>query len=821
MHRWRILATVAGVALGATAPVAAQDPVVQTQVDTTVVVSLAISATDVAAQSQTAVTLLRDLRPRVQPVAEIAQIDTAADSLTAELRALHTAPDHSRLDELTPRRLDVLAEQWRSLGRRLAGWDGTVQTRAGDLEVIGSVLDSLLPIWQETRDTAVAQENPEATIERIDVVIALIDSVETELRDVAAVVLALQSSIAESRLTVDEASTAIEAAQAGARGRIWQQDSPPIWQSFGQSDEAVPQDSLRGAMSENVETLRRFAQNNRSGLTAHAAFLAVLILLMLYLWIRRASWIEGGPPVESAAAVIGHPFAVSVFLAGVAWRLFYPDLPAVVGVLAGVIIVLSTVTWFPRLLTSGARLPYFALVGVFVFEEVTNTLPDGSFGERLSLFVLTGAMMVGLVWLVHPRGGAKLYSSKWWAASQVLARLGILLLAGVFLGNMLGYVALTRLVNSATLRSGFSGVLLPGFVAVVSSFTYVLFRSDLMKWIRSIKSNPDLAAGTVAKLVGLGAGVWWVVIILRNFQLTSFATAWIGAVLSAGIERGTISIDVGDVLAFGITIVAAVYASRLIRFILTEDVLSRMRLPRGVPGAVNMLLHYVILLVGFMLAIAAAGIDLSRLAILAGAFGVGLGFGLQDIVNNFVSGLILAFERPIQVGDVIQLDLIEGRVSHIGIRSSTVRGWDGSDIIIPNAKLISGTVTNRTMMDNLRRVDARVGVSYDEDPERVLEVLRSVPATVADLDERPEPIARFLGFGDSSMDFELRAWTTNGPQILRISTELYTAVHKALKEAGINIPFPQRDLHVYPATDLGGLGAASGLEGETGKRGNG
>ncbi len=187
-------------------------------------------------------------------------------------------------------------------------------------------------------------------------------------------------------------------------------------------------------------------------------------------------------------------------------------------------------------------------------------------------------------------------------------------------------------------------------------------------------------------------------------------------------------------------------------------------------------------------------------------------------MNNFVSGLILAFERPIQVGDVIQLDLIEGRVSHVGIRSSTVRGWDGSDIIIPNAKLISGTVTNRTMMDNLRRVDARVGVSYNEDPERVLKVLRSVPPTVEDLDERPEPIARFLGFGDSSMDFELRAWTTNGPQMLRISTELYTAVHKAFKEAGIKIPFPQRDLHVYPATELGALGAASGVEGEAGKR---
>ncbi len=817
MLHGRVLGAFAVLVLCSAGRAAAQQaPVVRTQVDTTTVVSLAISATDVAAQSQTVVTLLRDLRPRVQPVAEIVQIDTAADSLTAELRGLRTAPDHSRLDELTPRRLDVLAEQWRSLGRRLAGWDGTVQSRSGDLEVVGSVLDSLLPIWQETRDTAVAHENPEATIERIDVVIALIDSVETELRDVAVVVLALQSNIAESRLTVDDASTAIETAQAGARGRIWQQDSPPIWVAMGEWRVGSQLDSLQTPWKENLETLQRFSQNNRDAITGHLAFLALLIALMVYLRISRESWVGGGPEVEAAESVIVRPISVSIFLAMIAARLFYPELPAVVNELSAVVLVLSTIPFFPRLLPPKARNPYYAIVGLFVIEQLANSIRDGSPTERAALLGLTSMLTACLVWLVHPRGGASLNASHWWTASLRLARIGIAVLVGAMLANVLGYVALTRLLNGATLAAVLAGVLLPGAVAVISAFAYVVFRTDLTSWVRSIHTNPDFVAGRLAKLLGVGAALWWVVIILRNFQLLDLATAWVGIILSAGIERGTISIDVGDVLAFGFTIVAAVYASRLIRFVLQEDVLSRMRLPRGVPGAVNMLVHYAILLVGFTLAIAAAGIDLSRLAILAGAFGVGLGFGLQDIVNNFVSGLILAFERPIQVGDVIQLDLIEGRVAHIGIRSSTVRGWDGADIIIPNAKLISGIVTNRTMMDNLRRVDARVGVSYDENPERVLEVLRGVPATVADLDERPEPIARFLGFGDSSMDFELRAWTTNGPEILRISTDLYTAVHKALKEAGINIPFPQRDLHVYPATDLGTPSPASGLE--AGKR---
>jgi small-conductance mechanosensitive channel len=182
--------------------------------------------------------------------------------------------------------------------------------------------------------------------------------------------------------------------------------------------------------------------------------------------------------------------------------------------------------------------------------------------------------------------------------------------------------------------------------------------------------------------------------------------------------------------------------------------------------------------------------------VLTGAFGVGIGFGLQDIVKNFVSGLILLFERPIKIGDQIQLGELAGEVTGIGIRASTVRTWEGADVIVPNGNLVSSQVINWTFADSHRRVDVMVGVAYGTDPKQVLDLLVRVASDHPDILKHPVPVALFLGFSDSSLNFSLRAWTEQADRFIHIRSELTVAVLTALREAGIEIPFPQRDLHV-------------------------
>ena len=208
-----------------------------------------------------------------------------------------------------------------------------------------------------------------------------------------------------------------------------------------------------------------------------------------------------------------------------------------------------------------------------------------------------------------------------------------------------------------------------------------------------------------------------------------------------------------------------------------------------------------VLILGFAFAAAALGFDANRFTLLAGAFGVGIGFGLQTIVNNFISGIILLTEQPVQVGDTIEMGPVFGEVQRIGIRSSTVRSFQGAEVIVPNADLISQQVTNWTLSDRRRRVEIPVGVAYGSDPTRVLEILSDVTAGSAEILSTPEPYTLFTGFGDSSLNFEVRAWTDNFDQFLRVKSAVSIGISEALAEAGIKIPFPQRDLHVRSLPD--------------------
>jgi small-conductance mechanosensitive channel len=202
------------------------------------------------------------------------------------------------------------------------------------------------------------------------------------------------------------------------------------------------------------------------------------------------------------------------------------------------------------------------------------------------------------------------------------------------------------------------------------------------------------------------------------------------------------------------------------------------------------------------------GLDLGKVAIIAGALSVGIGFGLQNVVNNFVSGLILLFERPIKEGDSVELAAVSGVVEKIGMRSSIVRTWQGADVIVPNATFISSAIVNWTLRDEVRRIDIPVGVAYGTDPERVLDLLLGVAQQHSGLLAEPEPFAMFVRFGESSLDFELRAWTA--VDFLRVGSELRVAVNRALNDAGIEIPFPQRDLHLKSGFPEGAEAPAPG-----------
>jgi small-conductance mechanosensitive channel len=236
--------------------------------------------------------------------------------------------------------------------------------------------------------------------------------------------------------------------------------------------------------------------------------------------------------------------------------------------------------------------------------------------------------------------------------------------------------------------------------------------------------------------------------------------------------------------------------SAFIRFVLQEDVYPRTKVPQGMAYAASRLLHYVILALGFVVGVGVLGVDLTKVTVLVGAFGVGLGFGLQSVVNNFVSGLILLFERPIHVGDTVEAGNIQGQVQRIGIRSSIVRTGQGAEIIVPNSQLVSERVTNWTLSDQLRRIDLPVRMDYSAPPQKVIEVIEAVANAHPMVLKNPKPQVLFVGFGDNSINFELRAWTDQFTDWGRTKSELTVAVYDAVQAAGMAFPLSQHKVRL-------------------------
>jgi potassium efflux system protein len=190
------------------------------------------------------------------------------------------------------------------------------------------------------------------------------------------------------------------------------------------------------------------------------------------------------------------------------------------------------------------------------------------------------------------------------------------------------------------------------------------------------------------------------------------------------------------------------------------------------------------------------GFELKNLVVLAGALGIGIGFGLQNIVNNFVSGLILLFERPVKVGDMIMIESDWCTVKKIGMRATTVETFDQSEIIVPNSDLISQKVTNWTLTSEQSRLVLPVGVAYGSDVQRVLEILTECATAHPKVLDPPPPSPLFVGLGESSLDFELRAWVGKASDRMETKSDLLAAIYAKLHENSIEIPFPQRDLHL-------------------------
>jgi small-conductance mechanosensitive channel len=271
--------------------------------------------------------------------------------------------------------------------------------------------------------------------------------------------------------------------------------------------------------------------------------------------------------------------------------------------------------------------------------------------------------------------------------------------------------------------------------------------------------------------------------------------------LKNGVAVGEIRVSFGSVMTFGLMFLLGYALTRWLQRILHYTVLDRLRVDAGARAAILTGVGYIGLTLSALVAITAAGLNLSSLAVIAGALSVGIGFGLQSVVANFVSGIILLIERPIKEGDWIEVAGYSGHVRKVAFRSTHIETFDRHEVIIPNTELVSGSVTNLTYGGSEGWIVLPVSVAYGSDLEAARTLLLEVAAAHAQVLSDPPPRVVLEKLGDSAVDFNLMCFVENVNQRLTVRSDLNFSIVRALADAGITIPFPQREVWLRDQPD--------------------
>ena len=765
---------------------------------------VAIPLADIATRATEVSNLLGSLTASAAPNAQIENIIKALPELSEKLDAQLAATTKNLEAEPTLETLQNEQQQWQRAQLQTTGWLNTLTRRATRLQTSMSQLAELQKTWSSTRAAAQTANAPGPIVQQIDATLTSIAEAQAPLQAQRANILNVQGRVAEEVTKCGTALQRIEEFQQKAVAGILVRDAPPIWTIHLWSDTfaALPEHVRRIGISQWSDIVKYFS-NPRQGGALHPALFIFLAVVFAAARHKIAVWEKTGADASSAILVFERPYAAALAttMVLVTAPLFF-QLPTVVRQLLTIVSLVPMLRLARPIISGSVAFVLYNCCLLFVVDTLRQLFGGRQVSGQAILVVETLAAII----VLHSmrRQYRAIIAARSESSGLIVMKAGRLLLNIVLIVALLaavaGYTRLARLLTPGILAGAILALVAFASLRVGAGLVALALRVWPLSSLRMVAHHRELLERRAYRvLVWVAVGGW----LMRYLSyLGLFDPAWslADALLATKLERGSIALSIGNILEFFLTVWLAYLLSRFLRFVLQEDVYPRIDLAPGLSYAASSLLNYVILALGFVAALGVLGVDFSKVSLLAGAFSVGIGFGLQSVVNNFVSGLILLFERPIHLGDTVEVGNISGTVRRIGIRASVIHTGAGADIIVPNSQLVTDKVTNWTLSDKLRRIDLPIGVIYGADPKKVIELLEQVARAHPNVLREPAPRAVFTDYTDKATNFELSVWPSHLNQAGAVRSDLAAAVYDAVNTAGLSFPLPQHEMRSPPAT---------------------
>jgi small-conductance mechanosensitive channel len=721
------------------------------------------------------------------------------DAMSDGIARLSKMFKRDQLLEMSAIRLESLEKHWKFYDRQLAEWRRDLQRLSAPYLDDSAELAARRAAWEATRASLGETSVATALSDRVAGILDQIDHAQKALSSPLdrQIDLGRRANLVEA--SIDAGRKNVSTAIAYHDKRLSMIDTDPLWLAW--QDPALTRTELQGAadgLRSETAFLDDWGKANSQRVRLYQV--CALLLLPFLFWLSRRSRRVVSADAETTAATraLQRPVSAWFVLLFVGVPFLFPDAPLVLHQLALLFALIPVLRLLPlevyAVLGAG---PYIA-TALYLLYRLGFLLVAEPLYYRVHLVAVAALTGIAIAWrlLTSSFGGQSAVSYRGRDAVRALGWLAVAALVVAIVANVIGNVSLAEMLCGAVLDSVYIGLaLFAGTNVLVSMIRLALARKTLTRF-RVVTQHAGPMLASITKLLTFGALVAWVVIMLNEFRIARPVFAQVRTILGYPLEIGQISVSAGGILLFAASVWASFWLAKTVRLILQDEVMPKMDLPRGVGNSISTLTYYALIMAGIFFALAAAGFELSQLALVVGALGVGIGLGLQNVVNNFVSGLILMFERPIQPGDVVEVSGTQGKVREIGMRATTLTTFEGADVVVPNGTLLSEKFVNWTLSDMTRRVDVNIGVAYGSNPREVMQLLLDVAKSTPGVAASPEPNVVFVGFGASSLDFSIRAWTHDFDDWVNVRSEMSARLYEAMTAAGIEIPFPQRTVHV-------------------------
>ena len=766
--------------------------------------SQAIAPADIPSRADADEKFVQSVQRRAQAPDKLLGIERALSKQAEAIDRLTALTEGSDLSLHSVQRLESLERHWLLHERQLA------QTRAELTRATNVASEDAAELATRRAAWLATGEEPDlspALRQRSREMVAQVERTQSLLAEPLARLIDLGRRSSALSAQVQRGVAEVVKQVAELDRRLVTMDSPPLWQAVHEAEKTEP--PLVG-LSRSLAIETAFARDYDTSRARVLPALGILTVasLPLMFWLRRRAraLLAARQLSEHALQALSRPWAAWLLLVAggaVLYGLQGPNLRQQLVYLLAWVPVLGLLQ--RHLLSLVGSWGYLSAL-YYLLNVVVSLLVGSPLLYRLLLLALSLLMMATLAWHVlrarrgasadadADAGGHRLQAGGWklvaWVACAVLAVAAV--------ANVLGNVSLAAMLITATLTSSFAALALYAGSRVTLALFQVLLAGPTVA-----RLSARYAASLAPAAVNVGRAalvVTWLLFTLQSFRIYRPVSSFVRTVLTHEFKLGELSLTLGSLVSFALATWAAFWLARLIRQVLAEDVLPTLSLPRGVGNSVSSLSYYVILFIGLLAALAAAGFQVGQLTLVFGALGVGIGFGLQDVVRNFVAGMILMFERPIQRGDTVEVAGMVGQVREIGLRATTVTTFDGADVVVPNGMLLADKLVNWTLTGTRRRFSVELSTVYGADPRRTIELLEGIARSIDGVSFSPAPQAIMTGLTAGALDFSVRAWSTDRADWVQLRSELAMRIRDGLAEAGIEVPLPQRDVRLRGAS---------------------